>query len=249
MNRKSLLSLGTVALLSAVMASAQEPTGKIHGRVTDPTGTPKASGTVSLSTDGGKTLKYNFPVGATGDYTGADIPPGTYTLVYRTPDMPPGKIADQIEEIKITAGADTQADDDLSRKEYIDKMTPDQKKQIEEFKKKNQEVMKTNQVIKNLNADLNEARQDDKDKKFDAAEALMLKDTALKSDSELLWYELGLAQLGEKKYDDAQTNLKKAIDLAAASKKPNPGTARQRLLLPRRSVWPGRQARRRACAI
>jgi hypothetical protein len=222
MNRKSLLSLGAVALLSAAMASAQGPSGKIHGRVTDPTGAPKSSGTVSLSTDGGKTLKYNFPVSASGDYTGDGVEPGSYTLVYRTPDMAPGKIADQLENIKITAGADTQADDDLSRKEYIDKMTPDQKKQIEEFKKKNAEVMKTNQVVKNLNADLNEARQDDKDKKYDAAETLMLKDTALKPDSELLWYELGLAQLGEKKYDDAQTNMKKAIDLATASKKPNP---------------------------
>jgi Carboxypeptidase regulatory-like domain len=222
MNRKSLLSLGAVALLSAAMASAQGPTGKIHGHVTDPTGVAKSNGTVSLSTDGGKTLKYNFPVGPDGNYTGDGVAPGTYTLVYRTPDMAPGKVADQIEEIKITAGGDTMADDDLSRKEYLDKMTPDQRKQIEEFKKKNAEVTKNNQVVKNLNADLNEARQDDKDKKYDAAEALMLKDTALKPDSELLWYELGLAQLGEKKYDDAQTNMKKAIDLATASKKPNP---------------------------
>ena len=59
MNRKSLLSLGAVALLSAAMASAQGPTGKIHGHVTDPTGVAKSNGTVSLSTDGGKTLKYN----------------------------------------------------------------------------------------------------------------------------------------------------------------------------------------------
>jgi tetratricopeptide (TPR) repeat protein len=222
MKLRFLQSLGAVALLSAAMAGAQGQTGKIHGHVTDPTGVPKNVGTISLSPDGGHTLKYNFSVNASGEFTGDNIPPGTYTLVFRTPDMPEGKIADQIEGVKIVAGQDTAQDDDLSRKEYIDKMTPDQKKQIEEFKKKNAEVSKVNQVIKNLNADLNDARTANHDKKYDVAETLMLKDTGLKPDGELLWYELGLAQLGLKKYDDAATSLKKTIDLASASKKPSP---------------------------
>ncbi len=38
----------------------------------------------------------------------------------------------------------------------------------------------------------------------------------------MLWYELGVAQSGLKKYDDAANSLKKAVDLDAASKKPNP---------------------------
>jgi hypothetical protein len=221
MKLRFLISLSAAALLPIAVAGAQAPTGKIHGRITDPTGTPKNVGTVSLSTDNGQTLKYNFPVNASGDYTGDGIAPGTYTLVLRLPDTAPGKMVDQILNVKIVAGQDTQQDDDLSRKEYLDKMTPDQRKQVEEFKKKNAEVMKSNQVIKNLNADLNEARADNHDKKYDAAEAIMLKDTALKADSELLWYELGLAQIGLKKWDDATTSLKKAIDLTTASKKPN----------------------------
>jgi tetratricopeptide (TPR) repeat protein len=50
----------------------------------------------------------------------------------------------------------------------------------------------------------------------------MLKDTALNPpNAELLYYELGLAQLGEKKWDDATTTLKKTLELAAASKKPS----------------------------
>ena len=222
MKLRFLLSLGTAALVSAAMASAQSPTGKIHGHVTDPTGVPKNVGTISLSTDNGRTLKYNFPVGANGEFSGDNVPAGTYTLIYRTPDMPEGKIADQLENIKIEAGQDTLADDDLSRKEYLDKMTPDQRKQVEEFKKKNADVTKTNQVIKTLNADLAEARTANHDKKFDVAETLMLKDTGLKPDGELLWYELGLSQLGLKKYDDAATSLKKTIELASASKKPSP---------------------------
>jgi tetratricopeptide (TPR) repeat protein len=50
----------------------------------------------------------------------------------------------------------------------------------------------------------------------------MLKDTGMKPDGELLWYELGLAQIGLKKWDDAATSMKKAADLGSASKKPNP---------------------------
>jgi hypothetical protein len=217
------LPLAATVLLSASIASvAQAPTGKIHGRIIDPTGMPKGGGTAGLSTDGGHTLKYSFPVSASGDFTGDNIAPGTYTLVYRTPDMAEGKIADAINEVKIAAGDDLHQDDDMSRQAYIDKLTPDQKKEMEEFKKKNAEVMKNNAVVKNLNADLNQARSDTHDKKYQDAETLMLKDTGLKPDSDLLWYELGDAQLGLKKWDDATNSFKKASDLSTASKKPSP---------------------------
>ena len=224
MKLKSLLSLGAAALLSSVMAVAQTPapTAKIHGHVTDPTGVPKGAGTVSLSTDNGKTLKYSFPVNASGDFTGDGIAPGTYMVILRLPDTAEGKLVDHIDNVKFAAGDDLKQDVDMSRQAYLDQMTPEQKKQLEEFKKKNAEIMKNNGVIKNLNADLAEARQDNKDKKYADAETIMLKDTAAKPDSELLWYELGMAQLGEKKWDDATASLKKAVDLGTAAKKPNP---------------------------
>jgi tetratricopeptide (TPR) repeat protein len=224
MKLRSLLTLAGAVLLSASVAvMAQGPlTGKIHGRVTDPTGVPKTVGTISLSTDAGHTMKYTFPITASGDFTGDGIAPGTYSLILRLPDTAEGKFVDMIENVKIVAGEDLKQDDDLSRQDYIDKMTPDQKKQVEEFKKKNAEVMKTNQVIKNLNADLSDARTAIKDKKYDVAETLMLKDTGLKPDGELLWYELGNAQLGLKKWDDAVTSYKKAADISTASKKPSP---------------------------
>ncbi len=229
MKLSSQLSLGAAVFLSAttlsvftLSAMGQGTTGKLHGRVTDPTGMPKAAGTIGLSTDMGKTLKYTFPLSASGDFSGADIAPGTYTMLLRLPDTAEGKYVDEIDNVKITAGQDLLQDDDMSRKEYLDKMTPEQRKQVEEFKKKNAEIMKGNMLIKNLNGDLNQARQDNKDKKFDDAEALMLKDTALKPDGELLWYELGMAQVGLKKWPDAQVTLKKVIDLDTASKKPSP---------------------------
>ena len=62
------LGLAAAALLAVVLAPAQAPqapagnTGKIHGKVINPTGQPQGGGTVSLSTDGGVTLKFTFPV-------------------------------------------------------------------------------------------------------------------------------------------------------------------------------------------
>ena len=46
--------------------------------------------------------------------------------------------------------------------------------------------------------------------------------TAMKPDAAVLWLELGIAQTGQKKYDDALVSLKKALDLDTNSKKPNP---------------------------
>ena len=49
-----------------------------------------------------------------------------------------------------------------------------------------------------------------------------MKDTAAKPDASVLWAQLAQAQVGLKKYDDAEATYKKALDLEAASKKPNP---------------------------
>lgn len=224
MRSKWLLSLGAAALFTATAACAQEAPGKIHGKVIDPTGVPKTNGTVGLSSDSGKTLKYSLPVDAQGNFTGDNIAPGTYTMVYKTPEMAADKVADQIDGVKIVSGQDTAQDDDLSRQAYIDKLTPEQRKQVEEVKKKNAEAIKGNAVVMNLNADLKQAREDNNNKQFDKAEALMLKDTAvpIKSDGEIIWYELAISQMGQKKYDDAITSLKKTVELATANKKQNP---------------------------
>jgi tetratricopeptide (TPR) repeat protein len=217
------IALLCAMLLTAAVGSlhAQE-TGKIHGHVQDPTGTSLKGGTVSLSNDGGKTAKYTFTTDDNGNYTGEGIAPGTYIAVYRNPDTPPDKMVDQVPEVKITAGADATVDFDMTRQEYISKLTPDQRKQLEQLKSKNAEVVKENAQIKNLNADLVKARQDNHDKNYTEAESLMSRDAQAKPDASVLWVELGRAQYGLKKTDDAITSLKKAIELESASKKPNP---------------------------
>lgn len=219
MIRKSKFWLALV-LLAVLPAFAQNPTGKIHGHAQDPTTAAIKGGRVDLSTDGaGKDVKYTFKLDDNGDYHGEGIAPGTYFVTLYSPD---NKSIDQFQNVKITAGADTLQDFDLSRPEYMKNLTPEQRKQAEEIRKKNSEINKENAQIKNLNEELKKAREDNKAKNYAEAETLMTQATQLKPDASVLWVELGAAQLGLKKYDDAITSLKKAIDLDTTSKKPNP---------------------------
>lgn len=214
-----------VLLGTPLFLMSQATTGKIHGHVLDPAGTPENNGTISLYEGGmaspDATPKYTFEVDASGEYKG-EAAPGTYTLTYRQPTTPKGQVADQIDNVKVVAGQDTTADDDMSRPDYLAKLSPEQRKALEEAKTKNAGVMKENAQIKNLNADLSKARSDRGDKNFSDAAALMQKDVAIKPEEPLLWVELGEAQLGMKQYGDAETSLQKGIQLEAASKKPNP---------------------------
>lgn len=211
------------ALMMPLTAIGQQQTGSIHGHVQDPAGTPMANAQVQVSTDG-KNAKYTFTADQNGDYKGDNIEPGTYvvTLFTKTPPDQNLKPVDRFEQIKIDAGQNVAQDFDLSRPEYIKKLSPEQQKAIQDAKAKNAEILKENSQVKNLNADLNTARQDIKDKKFDDAAALMQKDATAKPDAAVLWLELAIAQNGQKKYDDAITSAKKAIETDAASKKPSP---------------------------
>jgi tetratricopeptide (TPR) repeat protein len=238
------------ALPSAhAQAPSAEKLGKIHGHVINPTGQPQGGGTISLSTDGGHTLLFTFPVDATGAYSG-EAKPGTYTLVYRESDTAEGKMVDSIRAVKIVADVDLSQDDDMSRQEYIDTMSADDKKRLDDLKKQNAEALKSNAVINMLNADLKVVSQDKKDidaasttaqqtlgagatkadltaktdeikaAKYTDIQSLMTKDTGLKPDEPLLWNNLGFAQAGLKENDDAIATYKKSIDMETASKKP-----------------------------
>ncbi len=216
-----MVALPGLAQQTAAPAAPTAKVGSIHGHVNDPTGANITDGIIGLSTDGGPTSKYTFHTDASGDYTGSNIDAGTYTVTLREPNTPAGKVLDEFQNVKIVAGQDTTQNFDLSRPDYVKKLTPEQQKQLAKVKEENAKILKENSVIKNLNADLKQARQDNQDKNYAAADALMSKDTALKPDAYLLWVELGVAQKGEKKYDDAITSLNKAITLDKASPKPN----------------------------
>jgi tetratricopeptide (TPR) repeat protein len=224
----------------AQSAPIKGASGTIHGRVIGPDGLPTPAGTVSLSVDGGPTAKYSYQVKADGTYSGPAAP-GKYTFVFRAPNTPADKVVDEIDGIKIVAGEDLAQDDDMSRKEYLDKLSPEAKKQIEAIKAANAVALKDNAVIKNINADIKTVVQDFSDAvvakdaatkiaKYSEAETLMLRDTAAKPEASTLWAQLGQAQAGlgmaqndPKKYDEAITSLKKALEMEAVAKKPNPG--------------------------
>jgi tetratricopeptide (TPR) repeat protein len=140
----------------------------------------------------------------------------------------------------------------MSREEYVKTLPDETRKQLAELKQHNAEAMKANAVIKMLNADLKTVMADIHDAdtartiaaqqlgasasktdltakeseirsgKYTDVVTLMTKDTQLRPTESVLFAYLGQGQLGLKKYDDAETAFKKAIELDAASKKPRP---------------------------
>jgi tetratricopeptide (TPR) repeat protein len=238
----SLLVIFAMACPSGLFA--QDKVASIHGHVNDAIGQPVRRGMVKLTTDRGvdpKDRKYpfSFPLDANGDYKGTGITPGNYVVIAFQDD----KSLDFNDSVDFKAGDDKLVNFDMTRKEYIDKMTPDEKKTLEEYRKKNAEAMASNAKISNLNALLTQARADTKAGNFDAAITAMQNATTTKPDEAILWEALGDAQLGSadaaakaakaagtpatdpsvsQKFVDASTSFKKAVDLNAASKKPNP---------------------------
>lgn len=247
-----LAAAGFLVLALAPVHAQKAPAGKmgkIHGKVINPTGEPQPGGTVSLSADGGTTLKFIFPVSDTGEYSG-EASAGTYMVVYRQVDTPVGKMVDSFRGVKIEAGEDTEQNIDMSRQEYIDKLPPDEKKQLEALKEKNATALKANVLIAMINSDLkvvsadkqaidnaiqgatkalgDSASKDDiankaaaiKTAKYTEIVSIMTKDTGFMPTEPVLWSQLGYGQAGLQKYDDAIASYKKAIDMETAAPKP-----------------------------
>ena len=242
-------------------APANVPMGKVHGHLINPTGAPQNGGAVNFlqitRAASGPGLapqtedRGTFKVSDQGEYTG-EVPAGNYIVIYRSEGMAADKQADRLDNVVVAPNGDTAVDFDMSRQEYIDKLPPEEKKQLEDIRQKNSAALKANEVIKGLNADLKTVTQDVHDadaataaaeqqlgasaakadiaskaneirtSKYTEIESLMTKDTTAKPDASVLWAQLGLAQNGLKKYDDALVSYKKALDIDLASKKPNP---------------------------
>ena len=209
-------------------------TASIHGKVTSPTGLPLSNGSVKLTKDSNPSgadakFDFTFPLDANGEYKGS-IKPGEYTAVAfqnatRVDYMP----------VNIGNGETQQIDFDMTRKAYMDKMSSEERQQVEDFKKKNAQVSASNAKIANLNLMLTQARKDTDAGNYDAAIQAMTDATATKPDEPVLWQALGNAQLraadaAQKanrtdptlpdKYGAAITSLQKALALDTASPKP-----------------------------
>lgn len=76
--------------------------------------------------------------------------------------------------------------------------------------------------VEAANADLKVARAANAEKRYADAETLMHKDANLRPTMQPLWLELGNAQLGQKKYDDAEISFKAALTNGEAAQKEAP---------------------------
>ncbi len=230
--------MGAAMLVLPGQALAQAAT-MIHGHVTNPAGMPLANGSVKLTTDknpSSSTAKYDydFPIDASGTYKGTVDKPGNYTAVVFQAE----KHVDFM-QVQIAAGEDKTVDFDMSRKEYLDKMSPADKAALEEYKKRNAETLAANAKIENLNAMLTQARADTLAGNFDTAIKAMTDAVAAKPDEPVLWATMGDAQLAQAnaaqkvsrtdptlpdKYGAAVTSYQKALTLESAKAKPDPKT-------------------------
>ena len=230
------LGLAMVSQPGRLMAQA---VASIHGHVQNPAAMALTTGEVRLTTEknpsaSGTKFEYTFPIDGSGNYKGTDIKPGNYIAgVFEQ-----GKSVDFM-PAPMTAGEDKAVDFDMSRKEYIDKMSPADKEALEEYKKKNAEVVAANAKIGNLNGMLKTARTATAAGNFDEAVKAMTDATTAKPDEPILWDTLGDAQLGsanaaakasgakltdqavQDKFTAAVASYQKALTLNAASPKPN----------------------------
>jgi tetratricopeptide (TPR) repeat protein len=248
-----LLSLAGLlfAAIAELPAQPAPDMGKIHGRVINPAGVPQKDGTVSLSVDGGVTLSYNFPVSSSGDYSG-QAPQGEYTVVYRAPDTPEGKIVDYVSGVEVIAGQDKTQDIDMTRQEFVSRLSPEEQSQLQALREANARSAEDSRrdasaieadlqivnldfkaaenarvtAVQNVGAATDtgddETAAEIENAKLSEIETLMRKDVSADPGEPVLWINLARAQTGLENYLDAEANFKKALDLAQKADPPLP---------------------------
>jgi len=242
MKLMSVLAAGVVGVaLGHSPALLAQGTASIHGHVNNAAGQPLTTGDVRLTTDknpnaANRKFDYTFPINAQGDFEGKDIKPGNYLAAVYQNNVSP----DFIPSLDLKAGDDKVVNFDMTRKEYIDKMSPAEKQQLEEYKKNAASAMAANAKIANLNNLLKSARTDTAAGKYDSAIKSMTDATTAKPDEPILWVALGDAQLGAAnaalkaahdakvtdasvpdKFAAAEASYQKALELNAKAAKPS----------------------------
>src|SRR5271154_6954088 len=161
----------------------------IHGHVSNPIGQPVTKGEVRMSNDftskpDDRKYQYKVSIDTNGDYKITGIKPDKYLVVVFEPGATPkdDKSLDFNDGVIVTSGADKVVNFDMSRAEYLAKMSPEDRKALEEYKKRNAEVVAGNAKVQSLNAMLTQARADNKAGNYDAAITTMQQATAAKPD-------------------------------------------------------------------
>jgi tetratricopeptide (TPR) repeat protein len=237
-------------LLAAGLLHAQAPGATVHGHVNNTAGQSISKGDIKFTTDKtgdekAQSWKYTFPLNATGDYTGSGIAPGDYFAYVVIDD----KRIDRL-PIVVKNGDNKLLNFDMTRKEFLDNMTAEDRAALEEYKKRTAEATQANAKIGNLNATLNTVRADLLTPKpnFDTDAQQMQTAITAKPDEALLYFVLGQVLVASadsasadaradhkspmsdetivKKYNDGIDAYKKGVSLSeealAAKKKVNP---------------------------
>src|SRR5271165_938464 len=196
----SLVALFALLLsLSAAPVWAQT-TGTVKGVVKDQNGKPLEGATVELvSTDTGR--KYDLKTNSKGEFLSIAITPGTYDVTL----LKDGNVLDKSGKVGISAGDEPRVlNFDLSPTKQAPGATEEQKKQKEA-------TLKQNEKIKTLNASLAQAKQLEDGGKWDEAITVLQQATQVDPTQDLVWFALGDAQRGAKKYPEAIDSYQKAI--------------------------------------
>jgi tetratricopeptide (TPR) repeat protein len=244
-----LAGLAAVAIFLVAPAFGQATGATVHGHVTNPAGQNFTNGTVKFTKDKSEAFKdEKFTVttatDADGNFKAEGVTPGDYFVYVTQGD----KVIDRLELTVKSGETDKTLDFDMTRAEYVKTLTPEQKKEIEEFKKKNAEVVNANQVIAKLNGTLKTVRADlaaAAPTKGDVSNDVTMMKQAVdaKADAAILWLTYGdtLQAQGNhlrdadkkagkppasdedatKDFTDAVDAYKKAIALDGAQAKPN----------------------------
>jgi tetratricopeptide (TPR) repeat protein len=242
--------LAAAAILPMTMlvpaTALAQGTASVHGHVQNAAGMALTTGQVKFTTD--KTVepkdrkyKNTFDIDGNGEYKGTGVTPGDYLVIVVQGD----KTID-FQEVTFKAGDDKTVDFDMTRKEYIDKMSPEDKKALEDYKKRAGETINTNKVIANLNAAMKGVSADlaSANPNYDQDVKTMQQATTQKADEAVLWMNLAQAQNAKadhdaktagktfasdpaivQEYNDAIVSYKKGIEVNATAKKPNPADA------------------------
>ena len=246
LKRQILTGAAALSLTLAPAAFAQQ-TASVHGHANDEVGVTIKDGEVRLTTDVSQPVDkqkfaYVFKTDANGDYKGDGITPGTYSVELFRQNV----LVDYENGQTFKPGEDKVEQFDLSRPDYIAKLSPERRKQIEDFKAKNAAASEANKSITTLNATITGVRADLKSPSPNYDKDLTDSKAAVdqRPTEPILWVLYGdvlsakadaaanedrknktnpnTDDAVKKSYSDSIDAYKKAADLYTSAAKPNP---------------------------
>lgn len=201
--KKTVFMMAVLAIVATMFAgSAVAQLATVKGTVKDVNGKPWANVTVEFtSLDSGR--KVALKTNNKGEFFSLGVQPGNYkaSLIVE------GQTVFSYNQVPVKASGDNLVDFDMQKEAASANI------QNEEAKKEQERVQKENEKIRGLNkmlADANAAMQA-QPPNYDQAIALLQQATQADATKDILWFKLGDAYRGAKKYPESVEAYNKAI--------------------------------------